>query len=123
MNNETIVDRMQSQMVLTDKQQYQFNKVLTQIQSQEQAVSPKLMEQLQTLLKNTTVNQKIIQQLPNQTVTVLQEFVAHPNQTSLTEFIQPLTSLIEQQLPIENSQQIFKLLARMEQANPDLFPN
>ena len=121
-NNETIVDRMQSQMALTDKQLYQFNKVLTQIQSQEQAVSPRLMEQLQTLLKNTTVNQKIIQQLPNQIVTALQEFVAQPNQTSLTEFIQPLTTLIEHQLPVENSQQIFKLLARMEQANPDLFP-
>lgn len=119
---ETVVKRMQSQMALSDKQLFQFKKVLTQIQNQQQIATPRSMDQLQTLLKNTTVAHKVIQQLPAQATVALQHFIEQPNQSNLTEFIQPLTKLIEHQLPLENRGQIFKLLARMDQANQDLFP-
>lgn len=122
LQSETVVKRMQSQMALTDKQLFQFKKVLTQIQNQPQMATPRSMDQLQTLLKNTTVAHKVIQQLPTQATVALQDFIEQPNQSSLTQFIQPLTSLIEQQLPLEDSGQIYKLLAGMDQANRDLFP-
>lgn len=122
LKSETVVERMQSQMALTDKQLFQFKKVLTQIQNQQQIATPRSMEQLQALLKNPTVSHKIMQQLPAQVTLALQDFIDQPNQTSLTEFIQPLTRLIDQQLPLEDSRQIFKLLAGMDRANQDLFP-
>ncbi len=119
---ETVVKRMQSQMALSDKQLFQFKKVLTQIQNQQQIATPRSMDQLQTLLKNTTVAHKVIQQLPAQATVALQHFIEQPNQSNLTEFIHPLTKLIEHQLPLENHGQIFKLLAGMDQTNQDLFP-
>lgn len=122
LNSETVVERMQSQMALTNKQLFQFKKVLTHIQNQQQIATPRSMDQLQTLLKDITVVHKVTQQLPSQATVALQDFIEQPNQSSLTEFIQPLTRLIDHQLPLENSGQIFKLLAGMDQANQELFP-
>ena len=117
-----IVRRMESQLALTDKQLFQFKKVLTQIQNQAQFPSPRSIEQLETLLTNTTVTHKLLQHLPSQAAESLENFISQPNQASLTELIEPLTTLIDQQLPSENKSQIFNLLARLDRVNPEMFP-
>ncbi|GAA4063478.1 hypothetical protein [Amphibacillus indicireducens] len=117
-----VVQRMEAQLALTDKQLFQFKKVLTQIQHQAQFPSPRSIEQLEMLLKNTTVTHKLIQHLPSQAVESLENFISQPNQANLTEWIEPLTNLINLQLPSENKDQIYNLLTRLDRANPELFP-
>ena len=122
LTTDSIVNRMEAQLALTDKQLFQFKKVLTQIQHQAQFPSPRSIEQLEMLLKNTTVTHKLIQHLPSQAVESLENFISQPNQANLTEWIEPLTNLINLQLPSENKDQIYNLLTRLDRANPDMFP-
>lgn len=121
-DEKAIANRLERQLALSDKQLFQFEKVLSQINTQGHAVTSRTLSQLQVILEDTIILAKVIQRLPTQAQDGLTRFMNDPSQANLLEFIQPLTDLIEQQIPQENSRQIFNLIAQMNRSEPNLFP-
>src|SRR5690625_567844 len=119
--NQT-VDQITKQMGLSDRELYQLNRVLTQLEEQQMAVTDKTTEQLHALLKNETLSNKLMQQLPTQASQVLEEFIQEPNIQQLNELSQPLKELIERQFPTENQKELFHLLGEIKAAEPTVFP-
>ncbi|MBU5594944.1 hypothetical protein KQI76_07180 [Amphibacillus sp. MSJ-3] len=120
--SDSLLNQLNKQLALSDKQVFQFNKVLANLNNQQIEPTDKDLAQLQTLLKNNHVVTKIAQQLPNQVAASLYEYMDQATPDKLLEFIRPLTELIQLQIPKENSPQIFELLSQINQVEPNLFP-
>ncbi|WP_440895293.1 hypothetical protein ACS127_12060 [Amphibacillus sp. Q70] len=122
LESDALLNQLSKQLALSEKQLFQFNKVLTNLNNDQVEPIDKHLEQLQTLLKDHHVAAKVAQQLPNQAAASLDEFIDQATPAKQLEFIRPLTELIQLQFPRENSAQIFDLLSQINQTEANLFP-
>lgn len=122
LESDALLNQLSKQVALSEKQLFQFNKVLANLDNRQVEATDKNLEQLQTLLKDQHVATKITQQLPSQTAASLEEFIDQATPAKLLEFIRPLTELIQLQIPSENSAQVFDLLSQINQTETNLFP-
>lgn len=122
LDSEALINQLNKQIALTEKQLFQFNKVFAQFNNQQGRTNDNRLTQLQSLLKNPQVKAKITRLLPSDARGSLEMFIEQPTQNTLSKFIEPLTELIANQWVKAERAQIFELLNQTRQIEPDIFP-